>query len=322
MQVLIIGSNVLATTFAKIIANNVRNNEKFSKTIKIYIDEDITLTEHDYKHPLNIITVNDLKKVAETADILFIATNQELLKQTCELLSTTNLKPTAFAASFLKGFYINETGKVDLLTNMIKNSLKIDCCIIANPAIENEIIMEGFCEATVGSGNSVHGLILKEILQTSYLKVTICENVEVVEACSALNDIVAFVSGLSEGSGVSENTTAAIIRLGLMEIIKFCEIFYPKHDEKIFLQSFSLTNLISSCNGGLNHAFAIDFVTNNIYKDILPTCVETARLINVLLKSRNLENRFPLFTAVYKICVFKLPVADFIDQLKDHPEYI
>ena len=171
MQVLIIGSNVLATTFAKIIANNVRNNEKFSKTIKIYIDEDITLTEHDYKHPLNIITVNDLKKVAETADILFIATNQELLKQTCELLSTTNLKPTAFAASFLKGFYINETGKVDLLTNMIKNSLKIDCCIIANPAIENEIIMEGFCEATVGSGNSVHGLILKEILQTSYLKV-------------------------------------------------------------------------------------------------------------------------------------------------------
>ena len=32
--------------------------------------------------------------------------------------------------------------------------------------------------------------------------------------------------------------------------------------------------------------------------------------------------RFPMFTAVHKICLGEMPVAQFIDCLKNHPEHM
>lgn len=40
-----------------------------------------------------------------------------------------------------------------------------------------------------------------------------------------LQNVVGIGAGIADGMGYGNNTKAAVIRLGLMEMIKFCEVF-------------------------------------------------------------------------------------------------
>ena len=126
-----------------------------------------------------------------------------------------------------KGFYVNDAGSVDLISNMVKSLLKIDCAVVMGANIANEVASEQFCEATIGCRDTENGLLLKEALQTSYFRIVVSKDAEVVESCGALKNIVAVGAGFCDGLGFGDNTKAAVIRLGLMEMIKFAEVFYP-----------------------------------------------------------------------------------------------
>lgn len=47
----------------------------------------------------------------------------------------------------------------------------------------------------------------------------------------------------------------------------------------------------------------------------------TAEEVNVMLKAKNLTDKFPLFTAVHRICIKEIKPQDLIDQIRNHPEH-
>jgi glycerol-3-phosphate dehydrogenase (NAD+) len=103
--------------------------------------------------------------------------------------------------------------------------------------IANEVAAGTFCEATVGTRNYEHGQIIKSLIQTDDFRIVIKPDVEVIEVLGALKNIVAIAAGFSDGLGYGDNTKAAVIRLGLKEMVKFCEEFFPGlfnyiHDKK------------------------------------------------------------------------------------------
>ena len=46
---------------------------------------------------------------------------------------------------------------------------------------------------------------------------------------------------------------------------------------------------------------------------------ETAAEVNFMLKGKNMEDQFPLFTAVHRIFINQMQPEEFIDTLRNHP---
>ncbi|CAF1030435.1 unnamed protein product [Adineta ricciae] len=344
-RVAIVGSGNWGSTIAKIVGNNIEKFNTFENEVRMYVYEEMVdgrkLTEiinqeHEnvkylpgHKFSPNVVAYPDVIEAVKDADILLFILPHQFVERTC-LAIKSHVKSTAFAVSFSKGFYVGKDKHVDLLSSVISRSLEIPCYVLMGANIATEVAAGTFCEATVGSRNYEHGQLVKGLIQTDEFRIVIKPDTEVIEVLGALKNIVAVAAGFSDGLGYGDNTKAAVIRLGLKEMVKFCEEFFPGHHPQIFLESCGVADLVTTCYGGRNRKVAAAFVKTG--KDIRTLEEEmlngqklqgpdAAAEVQEWLKEKGQANKFPLFAAVHDICERRMDPKALIDALRYHPEF-
>jgi glycerol-3-phosphate dehydrogenase (NAD+) len=162
---------------------------------------------------------------------------------------------------------------------------------------------------------------LKTLFHRRYFQVRVVSDVAGVSLGGALKNIIAVAAGFVDGLGWGDNAKAAIMRIGLLEMVKFGKTFFGKtvQPRTFTEESAGVADLITTCAGGRNHRCAKLSVERGVSieeveaKELNGQKLQgtlTAKEVNQFLKTQGMEKDFPLFTAVYEILQGRAKVVD------------
>ncbi|KAJ5969003.1 hypothetical protein N7501_005251 [Penicillium viridicatum] len=173
--------------------------------------------------------------------------------------------------------------------------------------------------------------VLKTLFHRHYFHVRVVNDVAGVSISGALKNIVALAAGWVVGMGWGDNAKAAIMRVGLMEMVKFGDAFFSATiDNRTFTdESAGVADLITSSSSGRNFRCAKYSVERNQpIEEIERTELNGQKLqgtltaveVNSFLKNQGMEHEFPLFTAVFRILEGTMKVEEIPSYIERPPQ--
>eukprot|EP00161_Ancyromonas_sigmoides_P005485 TRINITY_DN1598_c0_g1_i1.p1 TRINITY_DN1598_c0_g1~~TRINITY_DN1598_c0_g1_i1.p1 ORF type:complete len:357 (-),score=199.85 TRINITY_DN1598_c0_g1_i1:850-1920(-) len=345
-KVTIVGSGNWGSAIARIVGVNAAAHATFDDTVRMYVYEEevedpaqpgskrklsevINTTHENVKYlpgvrlPENVVAVTDVAAACEGSTLLIFVLPHQFIGRLAKSLEG-RLAPGARAISLIKGVDFDAEGNLRLISDMIRSELALPVSVLMGANVANEVALDQFCETTIGADNEADAATWKALFDRPTFRVSTVQDVAGVELCGALKNIVAIAAGICDGLDLGGNTKAAVMRIGLMEMKRFCQALYPNVPDQTFLESCGVADLITTCYGGRNRKCAEAHARTGKSFDELEVELLggqklqgtlTAKEIHTVLKNIDAVADYPLFHAVYRVAYDGLKPADMIAAL-------
>ena len=215
------------------------------------------------------------------------------------------------------------------------------CGVLMGANVATEVARKKLCESTLACDFNTSpdtrnmNEETRQIFDAPTFCVQHCKDVAGAGVSGALKNILALGAGFVDGLDCGENTKAALLRTGLLEIMTFAEHFFPSVKRSTFWQSCGIADVITTCYGGRHRKCAQVYARqrrkaarsqqsdaavdcckqwDDIEADLLngqklQGTLTTKDMYQVLRVGKMTED-FPVFTAVYEIAFEGRPVED------------
>lgn len=326
LKVSVVGAGNWGSAACKIIGENTRRFEKYEDEVRLWVFEEVVngnkLSETinkthvnvkylpDHKLPENIVAVPDLVESCSGADVLVFVLPHQFLPSTCRALKG-KISPNAIGISLIKGIDFDDEGVV-LMSAVIERELGIPISVLSGANIANEIAAGQFCESTIGFTSKEAGATFFELFNAPNFRISLSPDVAGIQVFGALKNVVALGAGFVDALGYGNNTKAALIRIGMLEIHRFAMRYFQSSDPMTMVESAGIADLITTCSGGRNRKCAEAFARaegkrswNDLEEEMLggqklqgtSTCEE----LMTILRRDNVVELFPLMQLINTI---------------------
>lgn len=170
--------------------------------------------------PDSIEFSSDIGKTVKGKDVVVFAVPSVFIRQTASLAAPF-LCDCQIIVDVSKGL---EAGTHKTLSEVIGDEISpFAACpivVLSGPTHAEEVVLDMPCAIVAASKDLQSAQRVQNIFSTEFIRVYTNDDVKGIEICGALKNIIALAAGMSQGLGNGDNTRAAIITRGMMEITR------------------------------------------------------------------------------------------------------
>ncbi len=244
-----------------------------------------------------------LEDVVKEAEVIVIVLPSQVVRDVVKQLVSI-IKPGVVIVSAVKGLEIVTMKRIsEVITEYLPQGARIG--VISGPSHAEEVSRKIPTAIVSAAEDEKVAKFIQELFLNPNLRVYTNTDLIGVELGGALKNIVAIAAGISDGLGLGDNTKAALITRGLVEIIRVGKISGAK--ESTFLGLSGLGDLVVTCTSkhSRNRHLGEMLGKGISLEDALSSMVMVAEGVPTTKAAKELANKvnieLPITNEVYNI---------------------
>lgn len=223
-KVAVIGAGSWGTALANVAAENNNNTylwvrrQELADEIKETHENKPYLPGEKISPKINIST--DIEQAVSQADIVVMSVPSHAVRNMARQIRGY-LKKSAIVTSAAKGLELNSFKRVSqVLSEELYQGSKQNIVALSGPSHAEEVIRNLPTAIVAGSSGQRAAEMVQDALMNSNFRVYTNTDIIGVELGGALKNVIAICSGISDGLGFGDNTRAALMTRGIVEITR------------------------------------------------------------------------------------------------------
>ena len=322
----VIGAGAMGLALANVLLDNNKNVLVYGRNLaKVkYLNE-----KHQSEY-LDNIKLNEKLKVIDSleellnfSDALIIAVPSKEVKNIIKEINLI-IKRKVLIINAAKGLEHNsKIGMQELIKLNFNKDYFLGVVSLLGPGFAKEIIRRNITLICAVSEDLNQAKLIQNDFSNDYFRVYVSDDVIGAEIGSAMKNAIAIASGILAGLGYGENSKAALITRGLVEIQRLGKILGGK--STTFLGLTGVGDLILTCNSLNSRNYSIGYEigkTNDSLKALSSNHLtiegyDTVKVLKELANENEIE--LPIINGLYRVLYLNDKPSIVINELMSRP---